>query len=359
MKIRIILLLALLAVLNSYGRKPLPQDVTVTATSSEAAEGLDLTALGELFRTSDTIEEFERSLNDPDMGVNNLDLDYDGYVDFIRVIDEYYGDVHILILQVPLSETEFQDVATVEIERTEDGDYYMQVHGTDVIYGDNYYVEPVRVHVNLWPIIVFMYRPYYRPYRSIYYWEYYPRWWRPYQPVLYSAYRVRTTRYVRNTPFSATRVSRVHGVRKVNYRPRSSVLVKKGTVSTTRTRKVHGEQKTTPNYGATKVGTKKSVNSGGVKIKSRQKGNVTSGKAKSKTVVKKKSDATRSGSVKKVKITPRTKTVKKVSKTPKSRSVTVKKKTKSGKTVTKKATVSTNKKGKKVTAKKSVSVKKK
>src|SRR5687768_17815048 len=37
----------------------------------------------ELFKQSDSPEEFERLLNSPDSKVNNLDLNGDGYIDYI------------------------------------------------------------------------------------------------------------------------------------------------------------------------------------------------------------------------------------------------------------------------------------
>src|SRR5688500_20139353 len=45
----------------------------------------------ELFKQSDSPEEFERLLNSPDSKVNNLDLNGDGYIDYIRVHDRYQG----------------------------------------------------------------------------------------------------------------------------------------------------------------------------------------------------------------------------------------------------------------------------
>src|ERR1051325_6546687 len=72
------------------------------SVSSEAAEGLDLLAVGELFKDAKDLEGFEKSLNDPEVGVNNLDLDDNGDVDFIRVVEEVKDDTHLIILQVPL-----------------------------------------------------------------------------------------------------------------------------------------------------------------------------------------------------------------------------------------------------------------
>jgi len=48
------------------------ENVTVVTPASEAAEGLDLEAVGTLFKDSKNLEEFEKSLNDPKTGINNL-----------------------------------------------------------------------------------------------------------------------------------------------------------------------------------------------------------------------------------------------------------------------------------------------
>ena len=49
-------------------------------------DNLDLYAVLDLFQKSKTIEEFEKSLNLEKTGINNLDLDLDGKVDFIKVV---------------------------------------------------------------------------------------------------------------------------------------------------------------------------------------------------------------------------------------------------------------------------------
>ena len=63
-----VLLLLLVGQSIAFAQK----DITVTAPTSEAAEGLDLMAVGELFKDSKNLEEFEKALNDPKVGVNNL-----------------------------------------------------------------------------------------------------------------------------------------------------------------------------------------------------------------------------------------------------------------------------------------------
>src|SRR6186997_1216661 len=61
---------------------------------------LDLYAVLDLFQKSPTIEEFEKSLNLEKTAINNLDLDLDKKVDFIKVVTKKDGDDFTFILQV-------------------------------------------------------------------------------------------------------------------------------------------------------------------------------------------------------------------------------------------------------------------
>ena len=203
------------------------ENITIVTPSTEVAEGLDLYAVAEIFKDSENLEEFEQALNDPELGINNLDLDRDGYVDYIRVVEQVNDHTHVIILQVPLGEDEFQDVATIEIEKTGYDNYNMQVRGNEVIYGVDYYVAPAYVHIHRWPIITWIYRPFYRPYRSVFYFGYYPHWWHRYHPVTVHVYHSHTARYSRRANFHVTRVNRVTTVHEVNYKSRNSPRVEK------------------------------------------------------------------------------------------------------------------------------------
>ena len=59
-------------------QSPVQEDVAIITTISDAAEGLDLHTVAEVFKDSPNLEEFEKILNDPDKGINNLDLDESG-----------------------------------------------------------------------------------------------------------------------------------------------------------------------------------------------------------------------------------------------------------------------------------------
>ncbi len=203
------------------------ENITIVTPSTEVAQDLDLYAVAEIFKDSENLDEFEKALNDPEIGINNLDLDRDGYVDYIRVVEQVTDYTHVIILQVPLGEDEFQDVATIEIEKIGHENYNMQVRGNEVIYGADYYVTPVYVHIYHWPIITWLYRPYYRPYWSVFYFGYYPHWWKPYRPVRVHVYHARTARYSRRATFHVTRVNRVRTIHEVNYKSHNSPKVER------------------------------------------------------------------------------------------------------------------------------------
>jgi hypothetical protein len=228
--------------------------VTTIAPATEAAEGLDLQAVSELFKESKNLEQFERSLNDPDTGVNNLDLDDDGNVDFIRVVEESSGDTRVIVLQATLGENEFQDVATIEVEKTGDDTYNLQTRGAVIVYGPNYYLAPA-VRVHRWPLVVWLYAPGHHHYRPGWRWGHYPKWWKPRRVVTVKVYHTRTVKYTKHKTFHVTHTPRVKSVTKVKYKPRASTRVKatkvtvrkgpKGTTVKKTTKTRTGKTKTT------------------------------------------------------------------------------------------------------------------
>jgi hypothetical protein len=214
-------------------------------------------------------------------------LDGNGQVDFLRVVEEIIEGTHIIILQAAIDEDEFQDVATLEVEKT-GSDYTMHMHGNEVIYGANYYIAPNNVHIHTWPIIAWIYRPIYRPYHSVFRWGAHPRWWRPFRPLHINVYRGKTLKFTKRNTFVISRTARVRAVTRIKYKPTTSVRV---------TRHV-GYKKTT----TTKVGVKNTT--------STKTGKTTVKKGK-KTTVKKNGKKT---TVKKTKKTQKSKDGKKVTK---------------------------------------------
>jgi len=96
----------------------------------------------QMFQKAGSPEEFEKLINTEDNSVNNLDLNGDGETDYVRVIDKTEKDIHAFVLQVSVSETESQDIAVIELEKTDDTTAVIQIVGDEDIYGEEVIVEP-------------------------------------------------------------------------------------------------------------------------------------------------------------------------------------------------------------------------
>lgn len=156
----------------------------------------------ELFKKSASPEEFEKMLNSPDSKVNNLDLNGDGYIDYVRVVDRYEGNVHAFILQAVISDRETQDVAVIELEKHSNGKAVLQIVGDEDVYGVTTIIEPTRevrtyagtrstsavVNVWAWPSVQYIYSPYYSHWVSPWGWHRRPMWYRTWRPVAYVHY---------------------------------------------------------------------------------------------------------------------------------------------------------------------------
>ena len=168
---------------------------TVTSTralSKDISDNLDLDAVASIFGDSENLEDFEHRLNDPDSRISNLDLNQDGYIDYLRVVENSSDQNSLVVIQAVLDKDIYQDVATIEIERVNNGTPRIQVVGDNYIYGSNYIIEPVYVRTPL--IFSFFWGPRYVAWHSPYYWNYYPGWYRPFRP--FSPFRYQRNVYV-------------------------------------------------------------------------------------------------------------------------------------------------------------------
>jgi hypothetical protein len=206
-------------------------------------DNLDLAAVLNIFKESTSTEDFEKKLNSADTKINNLDLNHDGQVDYIRVIESGKGKNHELVLQAPVSKSESQDVAVIQLEKKDNNLVHVQIVGDETLYGKNYVVEPQEqpkaaasqttqpatkqsetkskpvddvyadptpnknsptvvnnnyydsqqptVYVNVWgwPSVQYIYGPQYVFWVSPWYWGYYPGWWNPWSPFGWYGYR--------------------------------------------------------------------------------------------------------------------------------------------------------------------------
>lgn len=164
-----------------------------------------------LFKKANSLEEFEKFINEENNNVNNLDLNDDGDIDYIMVDDIQEGDAHAIVLSTYLNDNEKQDIATIGIEKTGTESAVLQIEGDTDLYAENTFVEPsdvaenanggkggptvselkftqIAVNVWLWPSIRFIYNPRYVIWDSPWRWAHYPRWWKPWRPVHFSVF---------------------------------------------------------------------------------------------------------------------------------------------------------------------------
>lgn len=191
------------------------QQATVTAKNYDISDNLDLQAVASVFGDSKDLADFEFRLNDPEMRLSNLDLNRDGYVDYLRVIEAVEGKTHLIVIQAVLGQDVFQDVATIEVEKDRRNQVQVQVVGNSYIYGSNYIYEPVYVHTP--SMFSFFWSTGYSPYRSSWYWNYYPtyfNYWQPYPVYTYvnnvHVHINRNNRYVYATNRRSSRAVRMH-----------------------------------------------------------------------------------------------------------------------------------------------------
>ena len=195
-------------------------------------DNLNLYGVLSLFQSSATLEEFEQKLNAEDSKINNLDLDGDGKIDYIKVFDHVNGTSHAIVLQDEINDKESQDVAVIEVEKDKNNQIQVQIIGDEQLYGKDYIIEPsngtpnpgysgntnsntnvspegkttvvnnnyynttevsgggvgLGYAVATWGIIHFIFAPTYVVYTSPWHRNYYPTYWHPWHPIYYDEY---------------------------------------------------------------------------------------------------------------------------------------------------------------------------
>ena len=166
---------------------PPPRVVTVEAMDYDISYNLDLEAVATLFGSVNSLEEFERRLNSYDNQISNLDMNNDGYIDYLRVVEMADRQANVIVIQAVLGTNVYQDVATIVVEKKNKRTNYVQIIGSPYLYGVNYIIEPVYY----WrpPIFNVFWGSRYVVWNSPYYWGYYPSYYNSYyRPVAVNVY---------------------------------------------------------------------------------------------------------------------------------------------------------------------------
>ena len=169
--------------------------LTVTSYSTDLSFYLDLQAVAAAFAEARSVQEFENLLNSSRYMINNLDLNGDGYIDYLRVLETRQGYYHALLIQACVAPSLFQDVATLVAERRSNA-LYVEVIGDPYLYGPNYIVRPV--FVNRPPLWDAFGRPSYKPWCSPYHHGHWPSHYQRTRPVYLSHYQAYVNTYMKN-----------------------------------------------------------------------------------------------------------------------------------------------------------------
>lgn len=164
---------------------------TIAATNNPV--GLDLRALAVLAKKIGNAAELEQKLNEEN-SINNLDLDGDGYIDYLRV-EEYKVDTDTRGLMIFDGE---QEIARIEVKLDPHGTN-ASIEGNPDIYGDYYYSYSWYSPWDEYPLFAWLWLP-----RDVYVspWSngFYPGWYQHRRCVPWEMYSHRMRYWYRWCP---------------------------------------------------------------------------------------------------------------------------------------------------------------
>jgi len=189
--------------------------ITVEVPTDDISKNLDLKAVATAFGESKNLEEFEQRLNDNDNKISNLDLNNDGEIDYLRVIEKTDNNVHNITIQAVLAKDKYQDVATIKVEKDRENNTKVEIAGDPFLYGENYIIEPVYLYTPF--IFSYLWSPGYYGWYSPYFWGYFPPYFHHRRVFETGIYRSHIYRHfghaIHYSPSNINRVSRNSGVR--------------------------------------------------------------------------------------------------------------------------------------------------
>ena len=175
--------------------------VYVTSYNEDLGFYLDLKGVAPDFDEARNVREFEQIINSSKYMINNLDLNRDGWIDYLRVIEGRSGAYHTLLIQACLAPSVFQDVATLVAERLADR-LYVEVIGDPYLYGYNYIVRPVFIkRPPMWEVYG---HASYSPWSSPYYYNYWPSYYTQPKPIYLNHYQAYVHTYMTNHHYCHT-----------------------------------------------------------------------------------------------------------------------------------------------------------
>jgi len=113
MKKIIIALTSVVLLATACNQNPPPQQNNVTIENANAPAGFDVNKLAQLVKTSTDPQTLEKGINNPSNHINNLDLDKDGNIDYLKV--EENGPNRLKVVD-DVSDADSVTVARIKID---------------------------------------------------------------------------------------------------------------------------------------------------------------------------------------------------------------------------------------------------
>jgi len=149
-----------------------PPQNNVTVQSNNTPPGFDVNKLAQLVKTSTDPQTLEKGINNPANHINNLDLDKDGNVDYLKVVE---GDQNRLDVVDNVNNTDSVTVARIKVDPSANNTADLSVRGNpDYVGYNNYYHSSFSFTDFL--LLSYLMRPhsYYMP---MYHYGYYPSYY--------------------------------------------------------------------------------------------------------------------------------------------------------------------------------------
>jgi hypothetical protein len=209
MKKILIALTSVVLIASACNQRPQQNDVTI---ENNTAAGFDVNKLAQFVKTSTDPQTLEKAINDPKNQINNLDLDKDGNIDYLKVEE---SDKNKLKVVDDISDSQSVTVASVNVNPTDNNTADLNIQGNpDYVGNNNYYHSSFSFTDFL--LMSYLLRPhsYYMP---MYHYGYYPsyytrtRTYTSFRPTTSSSMSTRVSS--RSSLSSPTRSQRSFGTR--------------------------------------------------------------------------------------------------------------------------------------------------
>ncbi len=210
---------------NPYLNDAANSEVASGSSNYWAKENLDLQRVGSLLEKADDAEEFEYLLNSED-GLNNLDLNGDGYTDYLSVSeyeDRNDDNQRGFTIFDRFGPNEIQEIASIFFNRDsiDNPGARILLRGNEQIYGDDNYYETNWLDKSL-TIAKYVFGNRDNAYESPYYYNNYPDYYETYRVVETPVYRQRIQEYYPEPIFIQTNNPTITNIRiKSKYDDRS------------------------------------------------------------------------------------------------------------------------------------------